>query len=103
MLAVVDAFEPLPSTGSKVRLTAIFAGETEKWVVRTVAPMGCGLSVRFGADVANKQLGDASWGDTLRTALAHARALENELTRKLTVERAACRRSKWNRRSRIKS
>jgi hypothetical protein len=89
MLAVVDAFEPLPNTGSKVRLTAIFAGEAEKWVVRTVTPMGCGLSVRFGADVANKQLGDASWGDTLRTALAHARALENELTRKLTKERAA--------------
>ena len=90
MLAVVDAYEGLPSVGSKIRLTAIFAGEKEKWVVKPLATVGCGLSVDFNADIGNKRLGDGAWGDTLRAALGQARAVENELTKKLNMERMAC-------------
>ena len=87
MLAVVEAFDDLPSAGSKVRLTAIFAGEAEKWVIKPIATVGCGLSLNFGADVGNKRLGDIAWGDTLRAALAQARAHENQVTNRLNQER----------------
>jgi hypothetical protein len=75
MLTAVDEFEPLPGVGSKVRLTAIF--------------IGCGLSVDFTADVANKRLGDSGWADTLRNALSQARSAENEVTKTLNLQRMA--------------
>lgn len=89
MLTVVDAFDEMPSTGSKVRITAIFKGEQEKWVIKALATVGCGLSLQLGADVANKRLGDAGWADTLRAALTQARALESEQTGKINMERMA--------------
>ena len=87
MLAVVEPFEEIPAVGSKVRLTALFLGERETWVLKTLSNMGCGLSLRFGDDVGNKQLGDVGWGDTLRAALTQARAAENQLTMRLNAER----------------
>ena len=89
MLAVIDSFEGVPHTGSEVRITAIFQGEQEKWVLRTITAIGCGLSVQFGDDVANKRVGDVGWADTMRQALTAARTLENQLTLKLTAERSA--------------
>jgi hypothetical protein len=90
MLTVVDEFDTLPGVGSKVRLTAIFMGEKEKWVVKALASIGCGLSIDFTADVANKRLGDSGWADTLRNALSQTRAAENEVTKRLNLERMAC-------------
>ena len=90
MLTVVDEFDALPGVGSKVRLTAIFMGEKEKWIIKALASIGCGLGIDFTADVANKRLGDSGWADTLRNALAQARAAENEVTKKLNLERMAC-------------
>lgn len=89
MLAVVDAFDGLPNPGSKIRIVAIFAGEVEKWITRTVTAIGCGLSLKFGDDVANKRVGDVGWADTMRKSLTQARTLENQLTLKLTSERSA--------------
>jgi hypothetical protein len=89
MLTAVDEFEPLPGVGSKVRLTAIFMGEKEKWVIKALATIGCGLSVDFTADVANKRLGDSGWADTLRNALSQARSAENEVTKTLNLQRMA--------------
>jgi hypothetical protein len=89
VLAVVDAFDALPATGSKVRITAIFAGSTEKWVVKPISAIGCGLSVQLGADIGNKRSSDSAWADTLRNALAQARALESEQTKKINAERMA--------------
>jgi len=87
MLAVVDAFEALPSPGAKVRITAIFAGEAEKWVVKTLAAIGCGLSLRFDQDASNKRVGDIGWPDKLRDALARARKAENGVTNQLNLQR----------------
>jgi hypothetical protein len=90
MLTVAEQFEALPGVGSKIRLTAIFMGEKEKWVIKPLATVGCGLSIDFTADVANKRLGDNAWADTLRNALGQARSAENEVTKKLNLERMAC-------------
>jgi len=89
MLAVVDAFEAVPNPGAKVRITAIFVGEAEKWIIKTLAAIGCGLSIHFGDDAGKKRFNDAGWGDTLRNALAQVRAAENEITKKLNFERMA--------------
>jgi hypothetical protein len=89
MLTVAEMFEAMPSTGSKVRITAIFKGEEEKWIIKAIASVGCGLSVDFTADVGNKKAMDAGWGDVLRGALSQARAIENEVTKKLNLERMA--------------
>ncbi len=89
ILAVVDAFDALPNTGSKVRLTAIFAGEAEKWVIRPVASVGCGLSVHFENDSSDKRVGDIGWADKLRDALARARKAENAVTSQLNMQRMA--------------
>ena len=89
MLAVVEPFEDVPPVGSKIRLTAIFLGERETWVIKTLQTMGCGITLRFGDDVGKKQLGDAGWGDVLRAALTQGRAAENQLTMKLNAERIA--------------
>ncbi|MGA2393670.1 MAG: hypothetical protein ABSH03_10005 [Candidatus Lustribacter sp.] len=89
MLAVVEPFEDVPPVGSKVRLTALFLGERETWVMKALATMGCGLTLRFGDDVGNKRLGDAGWGDILRAALTQARVAENQLTIKLNADRIA--------------
>lgn len=89
MLAVVEPFEDVPNVGSKIRLTALFLGERETWVTKTLAAMGCGLTLRFGDDVGNKQLGDSGWGDILRGALTQARAAENQLTITLNAQRIA--------------
>ncbi len=87
MLAVVDAFDALPGVGAKIRLTAIFVGEAEKWTVRTLASLGCGLTLRFGADPNDKRPTDAGWPDKLREALARARVIENGVTRELNTQR----------------
>src|SRR5580658_3712640 len=89
MLTVVEPFEDVPPVGSKVRLTALFLGERETWVIKTLQTMGCGITLRFGDDVGKKQLGDAGWGDVLRAALTQGRAAENQLTMKLNAERIA--------------
>lgn len=89
MLTVVDQFDDLPGVGSKVRLTAIFVGGGEHWTIKPITSLGCGLALRFGADVGNKQLGDVGWSDTIRGALTQARALESQLTTKLNMERMA--------------
>jgi hypothetical protein len=90
MLAVVDMFESLPNPGAKVRMTAIFAGEVEKWVVKPLASIGCGLMLRFDLDVANdKRVGDVGWADKLRDALARARRAENGVTSELNLKRMA--------------
>jgi hypothetical protein len=88
MLAVVDTFESLPNPGAKVRLTAIFAGEAEKWIVKTIAAIGCGLSLRFDTD-GQKRVGDIGWPDKLRDALARARKAENGVTNQLNMQRMA--------------
>jgi hypothetical protein len=88
MLAVVDKFDALPTTGAKVRLTAIFGGDgVEKWIVKPLATVGCGLSLRFDTDVGGKRLGDVGWADTLRDALARARKAENAITAELNAQR----------------
>ncbi len=90
MLTVAEEFaEALPGVGSKVRLTAIFMGEKEKWIIKALATVGCGLAIDFTADVANKRIGDNAWADTLRNALGQARSAENEVTKKLNLERMA--------------
>lgn len=89
MLTVAEPFEEVPVVGSKVRLTAIFLGERETWVLKTLTAMGCGLALRFTEDAGAKQLGDTGWGDVLRAALTQARAAENQLTIKLNAERIA--------------
>ncbi len=87
MLAVVDKFDDLPGPGAKVRLTAIFQGETEKWIVKPLAQIGCGLSLRFDTDIGDKRLGDVGWADKLRDALARARKAESALTGDLNNQR----------------
>lgn len=89
MLAVVDKFDSLPNPGAKVRLTAVFAGETEKWIVKPLAEIGCGLSLRFDTDAGDKRLGDVGWADKLRDALARARRAENGVTNELNMQRMA--------------
>jgi hypothetical protein len=89
MLAVVDQFDSLPGPGAKVRLTAIFAGESEKWTVKPLAEIGCGLSLRFDTDIGDQRMGDAGWADKLRDALARARRAENAVTAALNVKRIA--------------
>ena len=89
MLAVVDTFDALPAPGAKVRLTAVFVGEAEKWIVKTLASIGCGLSIRFGMDPKDKHPADAGWPDKLREALARARRIENGLTSELNMQRMA--------------
>jgi hypothetical protein len=90
MLAVVDTFESLPGPGAKVRLTAIFAGDgVEKWIVKPLAVIGCGLSLRFDLDVNDKRVGDVGWADKLRDALARARRIENGVTSELNMQRMA--------------
>lgn len=87
MLTIVELFEDVPNVGSKVRLTALFLGERETWVMKTLSALGCGLTLRFGDDIGTKRLGDAGWGDTLRGALAAARGIENEVTKTLNMQR----------------
>jgi hypothetical protein len=88
MLAVVEKFEALPNPGAKVRLTAVFAGDgVEKWIVKPLAQIGCGLSLRFDFDVSDKRVGDVGWADKLRGALAQARRMENAVTGELNVKR----------------
>jgi hypothetical protein len=89
MLAVVDKFESLPGPGAKIRLTAVFVGETEKWTIKPLAQIGCGLSLRFDTDAGggDKRLGDTGWADKLRDALARARRAENAVTGELNVQR----------------
>jgi hypothetical protein len=89
MLAVVDKFESLPGPGAKVRLTAVFAGEVEKWIVKPLAEIGCGLSLRFDTDAGDKRLGDVGWADKLRDALGRARRAENSVTSELNMQRMA--------------
>jgi hypothetical protein len=90
MLAVVDKFESLPNPGAKVRLTAIFGPEgVEKWIVKPLAQIGCGLMLRFDTDAGDKRLGDVGWADTLRAALAQARRIENGVTGELNMQRIA--------------
>jgi hypothetical protein len=89
MLAVVDQFDSLPGPGAKVRLTAIFAGESEKWTVKPLAEIGCGLSLRFDTNIGDQRAGDAGWADKLRDALARARRAENAVTGELNVRRIA--------------
>jgi hypothetical protein len=90
MLAVVDRFDELPGPGAKVRLTAIFGPEgVEKWIVKALATVGCGLSLRFDTDAGDKRLGDVGWADTLRDALGRARRIENALTGELNMQRIA--------------
>lgn len=90
MLAVVDTFEELPKPGAKVRLTAVFTGDgAEKWIVKPLAQIGCGLSLRFDTDIGDKRLGDVGWADTLRAALAQARRMENAVTGELNMQRIA--------------
>jgi hypothetical protein len=89
MLAVVDMFDSLPGPGAKVRLTAIFSGELEKWIIKPLAEVGCGLALRFDTDVADKRVGDVGWADKLRDALARARKAENAVTTQLNLQRMA--------------
>lgn len=90
MLAVVDKFEALPGQGAKIRLTAIFTGDgVEKWITKTLASVGCGLSLRFDTDAGDKRLGDVGWADKLRDALGRARRAENALTAELNAQRIA--------------
>jgi hypothetical protein len=88
MLVVVDKFDALPNPGAKVRLTAIFGPDgVEKWIVKPLASVGCGLSLRFDVDAGDKRLGDVGWADKLRDALARARRLENAVTGELNAQR----------------
>lgn len=88
MLSVVDKFDGLPGVGAKIRLTAIVtADNSEKWIAKALAQIGCGLSLRFEAAIGDKRLGDTGWADTLREALAQARKLENGLTGSLNAQR----------------
>lgn len=89
MLTVVDTFEALPGLGAKVRMTAIFLGETERWTIKTLSEIGCGLSLRFDGEPTDKRLGDVGWADKLREALGQARRLENALTSELNMQRIA--------------
>jgi hypothetical protein len=90
MLAVVDQFDWLPKPGAKVRLTAIFGAEgAERWVVKGLAAIGCGLSLRFDVPADGKGTPGAGWADTMREALAHARRLENARTGALNDQRLA--------------
>ncbi len=90
MLAVVDKFDNLPGLGAKVSLHAIVSADNaERWLIRGKSQLGCGLSIRFDADVGDKRLGDTGWADRLREALARARKLENAITGDLNALRMA--------------
>jgi hypothetical protein len=88
MLAVVDKFDGLPNPGAKIRLTAVFTGDgAEKWIVKPLAQIGCGLTIRFDTEAGNTRLGDVGWADKLREALALARRAENATTAQLNMQR----------------
>jgi len=90
MLAVVDKFDGLPALGAKITLIAIVSADNaERWLARAKSQIGCGLAIRFDAEIGDKRLGDTGWADKLREALASARKLENAVTAELNAQRIA--------------
>jgi hypothetical protein len=80
LVGLVDDLER-PTLGAKVRLQPLY-GTAARWSVRTLAQLGCGLTIRFDDDHS-----DSGWIDRLKTCLQTIREGEIAVRRQIEIDR----------------
>ena len=80
LIGLVDDLES-PPLGAKVRLQPLY-GTSAHWSVKTLATLGCGLTIRFDDDHVESQ-----WVDRLKNCLHEIREGELVLRRQIEIDR----------------
>jgi hypothetical protein len=80
LIGVSDDIPP-PPNGSKLRILPLY-GTAAHWIVKVIAQLGCGLSIRFDDDH-----GDARWIERLKACLESIREDEAATRRQVDMDR----------------
>jgi len=80
LIGIVDDLET-PALGSKVRVLPLY-GTSSHWTSKTLASLGCGLSIRFDDDHP-----ESGWVDRLKACLQAIRENELGVRRQIDVDR----------------
>jgi hypothetical protein len=80
LVGVLDDLDA-PPLGARVRMLPLY-GTSAHWTIKTLALIGCGLSVRFGDDHV-----ESGWLERLKAALAAVRENELGVRRQVDLDR----------------
>jgi hypothetical protein len=80
LVGLIDKME-LPPLGAKVRLLPLY-GVSAAWTTKTMATLGCGLSIRFDDDHV-----ESGWIDRLKNCLHSIRETEIAVRRQIEIDR----------------